>query len=115
MKQILTVLLAVLAIAAIGNLQSTHAQNPDITPSQETFVGLHTGCSISVPGSTKECKAGDGVWISENGGAYFHIQATTSTVSAVLTVNGKSPDSKGDVTLTATTTVASPTATTTLK
>ncbi len=142
MKHIFTVLLAVLTLSVIGHLQSITAQNPDITPSQSSYVGSHTLCTLSVAGSSKVCQAADGVWVSENGAAYYKLGPASSggvtsfngltgavtsasagikyselvsTPVFVNTVNGKKPDANGDVTLAATTTVATPSASTTLK
>jgi hypothetical protein len=81
-------LLLVLAVFAAPWVISLRAQTA--APWQVTVTGLHTACVVSpvtVPASATLCVAGDGTWMSVNGGAYTQLGA--STTSGVISVNGK--------------------------
>jgi hypothetical protein len=101
-------LLAVVCLC-FGWLAGAGAQTTAGLPSQVTYTGLHTACTLSpitTPPSASVCAAGDGVWVSINGGAY--VQLGPSVVSGVTSVNGKT----GVVVLTGTTTSTTTSATT---
>jgi hypothetical protein len=81
-------LLAFIAGAAAPWVISLRAQTA--APWQVTVTGLHTACIVSpvtVPASATLCVAGDGTWISINGGAYTQLGA--GGASGVVSVNGK--------------------------
>jgi hypothetical protein len=106
------VLIAALLIALLTF--SARAQGP--VAWTVSGAGLHTTCSTPVAGSYFLCVATDGVYVSNNGGAYFQI-VPPSTASGTLTgisVNGTAmvPTSAGVVALTVPTTAVSTTSTT---
>lgn len=92
MKHVMTVVLAVLAIAIAGSFNQGRAQDPSKTPYYYAVNSsiTHTGCAVS-PGMTAWCYAGDGLWESDNGGAFFLV-SKSSTSAGVTTFNGKSGD-----------------------
>jgi hypothetical protein len=78
---------AILLLSGIElyHVRAVHAQ----TAGAVTFQGggPHTTCATPVPGISQTCIASDGLYQSDNGGAYWRvIQLTTS---AVTSVNGK--------------------------
>jgi len=63
-----------------------HAQ----TAEAATFQGLaaHTTCLTPVTGSYFLCVASDGIWVSNNGAAYFQVVASSGT-AGVTSFNGR--------------------------
>lgn len=87
------ILLAVAALlisyAVFGNyVPGVKAQNPVISPSYETVAANtpHTNCPV-MPGVTAWCKASDGLWESDAGGAWFKLGASNGT--GVTSFNGR--------------------------
>jgi hypothetical protein len=68
MKIGLALVIALFAGWTIGRSQSFSSSGPF----QIQTPGLHTTCTI-VPSQTEFCFAGDGFWISLNGGAYAQV------------------------------------------
>ena len=89
------IILALLLILALGSGGRTQTASAVTTQGG----GPHTTCLTPVAGSYFFCVATDGVWVSNNGAAYFQVVAPAA--SAVTSVNGKT----GAVTIAATTTL----------
>lgn len=72
------------------------AQVPALTPGQWSVASsvLHTNCTATAS-LTTYCYAGDGLWVSTNGGAFVQIGAAPSGM--VLSVNSTKPDASGNV------------------
>lgn len=95
MKNFLRYVLLVCISVALSHLPVVHAQAITVTtPTEFTFVGVHTSCQLSVAGQEVLCGAGDGVWTSTNAGAWVCVPGTgtcaaggTGTVTGV-TING---------------------------
>lgn len=84
-------LLLVITILGIWWSVQAHAQTvTPTTPMQLTFVGSHTSCQLSGQGQTNLCGAGDGVWLSVNGSAYFQVTAPVAVSGGVtsISING---------------------------
>lgn len=71
-----------------------HAQTTAGLPAQATFGGVHTACTLSpgpaVPPALPQaslCEAGDGLWLSVNGGAY--VQLGAAGAAGVTSFNGR--------------------------
>jgi hypothetical protein len=91
-----------------------HAQNiTALTPTQFTGVGAHTSCMASAPGTSNLCLAGDGLWISVNGGTYSQVGAAVAGGITSITINGTTKTGPApSFTLTGSTTAPAPTITT---
>jgi hypothetical protein len=94
-------------------MHQVHAQSAQAY----TMAGsaAHTTCVTPAVGSYFLCVATDGIWVSNNGAAYFQILPPTSTTGTVTSVNSIKPDSTGNVTLAIPSTAALPSQTLTLK
>lgn len=90
-------LINILVLASIIVLHVMHvrAQTTAGLPAQTTFGGVHTACTLSpgpaVPPALPQaslCMAGDGIWLSVNGGAYVQLGAAVAGgVSSIAVCN----------------------------
>jgi hypothetical protein len=85
--------LLILLAGVVGRTQSTSAGT------LEGPAGSHLTCSTPTAGHYYLCTANDGVWVSNNGAAYFAI--TQNPAGGVTSINGKA----GALTITGATTI----------
>lgn len=94
-NKLLLVIIGLLVLRDALEIRTAHAQNPALTP-WAVLVGatiLHTNCTPTA-GYTTYCHAGDGVWESDNGGAFYRLGA-----AGVQKVNDVAPGPTGNVTI----------------
>lgn len=85
-------LLAIFAMGFLGGILgvrvgTVHAQSAVAFTMQGG--GPHTTCATPATGSYFLCPATDGIWVSNNGSAYFQILPPVSGVTGVTSWNGQ--------------------------
>lgn len=88
--------IAVLCVLVLDVHDRVQAQTPVAATLQGSAA--HTTCITPVAGQYFLCLATDGIWVSNNGAAYFQLLAAGAT-AGVQKVNGVAPGATGNVTV----------------
>jgi len=109
-------ILLLLAIVAITHQVDVDAAQAITATTPSQYAGaagsVHTNCQLSPAGGSVLCLAGDGAWLSVNGGAWVQLGGATAGVTSI-SINGSTPKT-GAVTFTiaaAAPTISAPTST----